>query len=574
MHTRPRLLAGLAGAAVASLAASSLVAAPATTSASAGSPHRTPRPNIVFVLADDLGWSDVSTGRTNLGNPNDFNETPTIERLAQEGAVFDNAYACINCAPTRAALLTGQYAPRPTNNIYAVGDLNRGGDDTLLEGPPEGLPDGRVALPDEAVTVAETLQTAGYATGYVGKFHVTRSADDITAVHGFDENLGGSQAGNATAYHAADGQFNNSVSPSLDQFAADYTVDYVQENIAPYSHGVSADQLDALVGADKHVSDAVGDAAIDFVDRHAEQPFFAFVSEFAVHSPVGNPQARRDLLKKYQAKIPGSSPVKPSYAALTEGLDQTLARLVDHLETTPDPRNPGHALADNTLVVFSSDNGGRSDLGAFNGPLKGQKGELDEGGVRVPWIVWSKNRDLVDRGALVHTPINGTDLYPTVASWARARLPRHTVFDGKDLGRAIATGSDRRPQERFAHLPGYLVEAGRDQRPQSSVRDGRWKLVYSYEDATWELYDLVSDLGEQHNLAAERPAVVADLGRQLIRWLDRTNAPLATLRAGKEPLVLAVDGATYADGRVDWRRRGQVTIAPGDEVPLVLQRRS
>lgn len=572
MRTRPTLLTGLAGAAIASLAASA-ISAPTAGPASAAHPaHRQPRPNIVFVLADDLGWSDVSTGRTNLGNPNDFNETPAIERLAQEGAVFDNAYACINCAPTRAALLTGEYAQRPTNNIYIVDDLNRGGDDTLLEGPPQGLPDGRVALPDEAVTVAETLQTAGYATGYVGKFHVTRSADDIVAEHGFDENWGGSQAGNASAYHASNGQFNNSISPSLDQFAGDYTAEYVRDNIAPYSHGVSAAQLDALVGTDKHVSDAVGDAAIDFVDRHAEEPFFAFVSEFAVHSPVGNPQARRDLLAKYQAKTPGSSPAKPSYAALTEGLDQTIARLVHHLETTPDPRNPGHDLADNTLVVFSSDNGGRADLGAFNGPLKGQKGELDEGGVRVPWIVWSQNRDLVDRGALVHTPINGTDLYPTVASWAGARLPRGIPFDGKDLGRAVASGSDHRPKARFAHLPGYLVDTGRDQHPQSSVRDGRWKLVYSYEDASWELYDLVSDLGEQHNLAARRPRVVADLGKKLIRWLDRTNAPLATLRAGMAPLVLKVDGATYADGRADWRHRGTITVEPGDEVPLVLQR--
>jgi arylsulfatase A-like enzyme len=263
--------------------------------------------------------------------------------------------------------------------------------------------------------------------------------------------------------------------------------------------------------------------------------------------------------------------VKPSYAALTEGLDQTLARLVDHLESTPDPRNPGHALSDNTVVVFSSDNGGRTDLGAFNGPLKGQKGELDEGGVRVPWIVWSDNPRLVEGGSLNHSPVNGTDLYPTVADWAGARLPRGLPFDGRDLRDAVSHGT-RVETARFAHLPGYLISGGRDQHPQSSIRDGRWKLIYSYEDASWELYDLAADIGEQRNVAADDPRVVSELGSRLIRWLDRTDAPLATLREGQPPLVLDVDGTTYSDGRVRRHHDEQITIEPGQEVPLVLQR--
>ncbi len=155
-------------------------------------------------MADDLGWSDLGTGRTNLGNGNDFNETPAIDRLADEGQTFDNAYACLNCAPTRAALLTGLYAPRPQNNIYAVGDLNRGGDDTLLVGAPEGREDGDIVLPPDAVTVGETLQGAGYSTGYVGKFHVAKNPEEIVAEHGFDENFGGGHAGNATAYYASE----------------------------------------------------------------------------------------------------------------------------------------------------------------------------------------------------------------------------------------------------------------------------------------------------------------------------------------------------------------------------------
>ncbi|NUR08879.1 MAG: sulfatase [Nocardioidaceae bacterium] len=573
MPSRHTVLGRLAAPAVLTLAAVAPGLVPAavpTATTAAKAATAPPRPNVVFVLADDLGWSDLSTGRTNLGHPSDYNETPTLARLAEDGVAFDNAYACINCAPSRAQLLTGTYAPRPENNIYAVQDLNRGGDDTLLVGPPEGDPTGDVVLPAETTTVAETLDRAGYDTGYIGKFHVARNPQEITTIHGFDENWGGSHAGNATAYHASDGQFNNSVSPSLDEFAGDYTQQYVDENIAPYSHGVSRDQLDALVGTDKHVTDAVGDATLDFVDRHKGKPFFAWLSEYAVHSPVGNAQARSDLLAKYQAKTPGSTPAKASYAALAEGLDQTVARLVDHLETTPDPRNPGHPLADNTLVLFTSDNGGRSDLGAYNGPLKGQKGELAEGGVRVPYIAWSANPDLVRGHRVVSSPVNHTDLYPTLADLAGATLPKDVPFDGTSLRTALASeAAVHRP--RFAHLPGYLVEGGRSQRPQSSVRDGRWKALYSYETQEWELYDLQQDIGETTNLAASRPDLVQRLGGELARWLDETDAPLATLREGKEPVTMTVDGTTYADGSRHHYDGRTLTIEPGEELPLVLQ---
>ena len=577
MLSRHSFLGRLAAPAVLTLAAAAPalvppLAAPAPAAAHDGATPPAPRPNVVFVLADDLGWSDLSTGRTNLGSPSDYNETPALDRLADEGVAFDNAYACLNCAPSRAALMSGVYAARPQNNIFAVDNLDRGGPDPLLDGADEGDATGDIVLPASTTTVAETLQKAGYATGYMGKFHITKSPEDVTAVHGFDENFGGSHAGNATAYHAANGQFNNSIAPSLDRFAGDYTKEYVEDNIAPYSHGVSQAQLDALVGTDKHVSDAVGDATLDFIDRHKSTPFFAWMSEYAVHSPVGDQQARDDLLAKYKSKAPGATPSKASYAALAEGLDQTVARLRQHLETTADPRNPGHPLADNTIVIFSSDNGGRKDLGAYNGPLKGQKGELSEGGVRVPFVAWSANPRLVAGHRTVSSPINGTDLYPTLAGLAGAKLPAGVPFDGTDLDNAIAHGAAvHRP--RFAHMPGYLVEGGRDQRPQSSVRDGRWKLLYSYEDQSWQLYDLVADIGEEQDLSASRPELVDRLGHELIRWLDRTDAPLATLSAGKTPLRLTVDGTTYSEDRTHHYDGQVLTIQPGQEVPLVLQDR-
>jgi arylsulfatase A-like enzyme len=386
---------------------------------------------------------------------------------------------------------------RPTNNVYAVSPVTGQASDPLL-GVTQGrlAEDGRTAIPVGDITLGETLQHAGYATGYSGKFHVTASAAEIVSSHGFDENWGGSQVSNASHYFATNDQFNDSVSPSLDQFAQDYTQEYVDENVAPYSHGVTEAQLDALVGTDKHVTDAQTDAALDFIDRSKDRPFFAFVSEFAPHFPVNDDEARPDLLAKYHAKPAGQSPSKPSYAALVEGVDQSVARIVDYLETTPDPRNGGKPLAENTLVIFTSDNGGEEDpviAGADNGPLREDKGFKYEGGVRVPWIVWSANDDLVRGGGRVNdTIINSTDLYPTLASYARAPLPAGVPLDGTDLKPAFSKGKhvDR---THFHHLPGYVRFGGElESSPFSSIREGRWKLYYNYTDGSFELYDLAT----------------------------------------------------------------------------------
>jgi arylsulfatase A-like enzyme len=468
-------------------------------------------------------------------------------------------------------LLTGLYPTRRQNNVYAVDGLDRGGPDTLLVGPPAGREDGADVLAPESKTIAETLQRAGYRTANIGKFHVTRSGAEVVAQHGFDENFGGSDWGNARQYFATDGQFDLSVGPELDQFAASYTQDYVNANIAPYSSGVSPEQLNALVGTRKHVSDAVGDATLDFINRNAGRPFLAWMSPYAVHEPTGDDQARPDLLAKYRARAAPGAP-QPAYAALTEGLDQSVARVVAHLERTPDPRNPGHVLADNTLVIFTSDNGGRVDAGAWNGPLRGQKGELYEGGVRVPWIAWSGNARLVRGGTRNHTVINATDLYPTLASYARARLPRRVPLDGVDLRAAIEEKAETEQRPRFAHMPGYLINDGRYQRPESSVREGRWKLTYNYEDRTLRLNNLRTDLGETLDRAASKPAVVARLGTELVDWLSGTTAPLARLRAGKAPLVITVPhGISYANGKIRHHRRAStIVVQPGEEVPLVL----
>jgi len=575
--------------ATAAAACTALAAGPVTGAAAGPAPFPQPgdevdlRPNIVFVLADDLGWADVGTGRTNDGYGTTYTETPEIARLAKEGVSFDNAYASPMCVPSRANLLTGLYGPRQTNHLYQVGDLegalSPGGrhgaeqaEGELLRGIAQGLRDGDDVLPSRAYTVAEALRDAGYATANIGKFHVASSAAEITTGFGFEENWGGSQAGHTSRYHASHGRFGAAVDASLDRFADDYTQEYVEENIAPYSHDVPAADLDALVGTPKHVTDALADATIDFIDRRDDQPFLAWLSDYAVHTPVGDKQARADLLAKYEAKpaVPGH-PHLVGYSALVEGLDQALARVVDHLETTPDPRNPGHPLADNTVVVFTSDNGARRF--GDRGPLRGQKGDLLEGGIRVPALVWSGNPELVHGGVVNSTPIHLVDYFPTLAALAEAE-PR-VRLDGADLSDIWAgRRADLSGRALFWHLPGYKLSRGGRQHPASVIRSGCWKLSYSYDTRDWDLFDLHIDPRERKDVSETYPGVTGRLGWELIDWLAEVHAPLATIRQGRGPVVVRFRGTSYANGRVrEITKARTLRFHAGQELPLLLPAR-
>ena len=529
------------------------------------------QPNIIFIMADDLGFADTSNTLTTLGDPSDFYETPKLAELAAEGMAFTNAYANQNCAPTRTAILSGAYAPRSTNNVYQVGTLNRGGSGTLLVGPNQGTTGSNDKLPTATITHAETLQTAGYTTAYIGKFHVTDSESLITSDHGFDFNYGGGTAGGPGDYHASGGTFGGSIGAGLDPYAANYTQTYVDANIKPYANGTSLAAIDALVGTAKHVTDASADAAIDFMTNEVgSDPFFIQYSSHAVHTPIGDSQARDDLLNKYNNKTPGSEDSNESFGALIEGLDQSVARIVDFLENTSDPRSadPNAVLADNTILVFYSDNGGRQNQ-SNNSNLKGQKGELDEGGIRVPMIAWSANPSLVDGGTVNHTPVMPIDFYKTFANLGGATLPGSQTLDGEDLTAILADNTaDLGRENVYWHLPGYLISGGRDQSPQTVVRQGDWKLMYNYEDQSYELYDLATDPSETTNLADANDAIVDDLSTDIINWLDDVDAPLATLRSGS--LDLFITGQAYANGVITNYSFETITINAGEEVPLIV----
>ena len=495
-------------------------------------------PNIIFILADDMGWTDTSVAATTGGYSSDFYETPHLEALAANGMSFTNAYSSgANCAPTRAALLTGQYAPRATNNVFAVGSLNRpNGEIVPLLPPSQGLPDGSDQIPASAITLAETLKTAGYTTAHFGKYHVgdpDGANNNGPLDQGFDFNYGGTSSGN----------------PGSTYFA-DSNGEFISTNVGP--------ELDAYASPVEHLTDATTDAALDFMANHSATPFFMNVAYHAPHSPIDG-QGRPDLVAKYEAKTDGLNHDDDDYAALIEGVDEGVGRIVEYLSTTPDPNNPSAMLSENTLIVFTSDNGGLEGA-TENAPLKGQKGEYTEGGIRVPMIVSLPGT--VTAGTVNDTPVATLDFYPTFAATAGASLPADYAIDGEDLSPIFAsTEASLQRDAQFWHFPGYLLDSGRDQRPQTVLRrdqgEHQWKLIYNYEDESLELYDLATDIGETTNLAGTELEVVDLLGDQMRDWLMDVEAKVPTVIATGLPAALPnlLAGDLDDDGTIgytDW----------------------
>ncbi|WP_106792781.1 sulfatase-like hydrolase/transferase [Aquimarina sp. Aq78] len=517
-------------------------------------------PNIVVIIADDMGWSQVSTGATNLNNPSDFYETPTLETLATQGIAFPQAYVNgANCAPTRAAILSGQYASRPDNNVFAVNGLNRGGNSTLLVGPSQGLSNGEDEIPASAITIAETIKTSGYTTAHFGKYHSGGSMSNSPTDQGFDFNYGGGSPGSPGSYFASQSggvwTFHNNIGPELDPYAAPYTL---SESMA-----LAGDS--SLDGTAKHVTDAMADAAIDFMNANNTSPFFMHFSNYAIHGPWGQANARPDLYAKYVAKN-NTNPSQMGHtniaqAAIAEGMDQTIDRLVDYLKTTADPRNPGHMLSENTLVYFISDNGGAIGTDD-NGPLRGMKGEHYEGGVRSVTIAWSEGL-LANTGTVNNTPIVAFDLYPTLVEAAGGTLPTGYDIDGvSQWSMLTGTNPNLNRDAIYWHFPGYLIDSKRDQRPVSIIRKGDYKLIHNFETASYEMYNLITDIGEATNLLSGSPdnatlTIANDLSTDLRNYLINISAPLPTYRSSgltvplpeiiqiNPPVVSCVEPDTY-----------------------------
>jgi len=471
------------------------------------------KPNIVVCMVDDLGWNQISVKQSTMGTCQSEFKTPNIEKLASRGLSFTHAYTQPNCAPTRAAMLSGQYPARVHNGVYVVGNLNRFGGrgiskkDARFTGPEQSE---NVAA--EAITVAEALRHNGYATAHIGKYHVGGHGGDETLPEnvGFDINIGGCSQGNQPVCFASKGasdtiwRFKGLGRGDFDRFAQPYTAEYLKKYGFPES----------LAGTPKHVTDAVGDAMEETVRKLSatEKPFYLQLHTYAIHSPV---KARPDL----QDAADGSK-----LAGFVAGVDLVIGRLLKAIDDPDGDGNTGDSLAKNTLILFTSDNGGTH---GDNLPLRGHKGMFTEGGVRVPLIAYWPG--VIPPDSVTDHMVHSVDYYPTCLELAgRGWIPPESEhpLDGEsfaDVLRKPDIERDRGPV--FYLFPGYMDERAQ---PCAVVLDEqggkRYKLLYFYEADAWELYNLTDDIGETKNLIKEKPELASTLSKKINAWLTQEHS--------------------------------------------------
>ena len=482
--------------------------------------QETQPPNIVFFLVDDLGWSDVGCYGSN------FYETPAIDQLARDGMLFDNAYStCHVCSPSRASILTGKY-PARTNLTEWLGGRPEREYEPLHHG--EKL----TALPAEEQTLAETLKSHGYATANYGKAHLNSDPKS----YGFDEAITG----------------------------------WVRSYFHPFSPAYSK-SLPAQKG--DYYTDKLTDAALDFIERHQEGPFFVHLEHFSVHDPI---QGRKDLVEKYKKKLATlpkqggpdyileANPDGPvvstdqlqalaaddnrtshqdervwwvkqkqdnvEFAGMLEATDQSLGRIRAKLKEL--------GLEENTIIIFTSDNGGMSASNQYRGinhprqtldsqfassnlPLRGAKGWNYEGGIRVPLIVhWPNN---IRANSRSHAVVTGTDFYPTLLEMLKLPALPDQHVDGRSFVPALKEEDyDRGPI--YWHFPHYSNHGY--QSPNGAIRSGRYKLIEYYENGTVQLFDLQNDLGEKNDLAKSDPETTQRLQKMLQDWRKEVDAKM------------------------------------------------
>ncbi len=431
------------------------------------------QPNIVFIFIDDLGWKDVGF----MGS--EFYETPNIDRLAKQGMVFTDAYAnAPNCAPSRACLLSGQYSPR--HGVYTVGSPERGQSRhrKLIPTP------NKTVLSPEIVTIAERLKQAGYTCAHMGKWHLGNDPEAGPKAQGFDINVGGNQAGHPRTY------------------------------FSPYKN---PDLEDGLEG--EYLTDRLTDEALSFLEKNQSNPFFLYLSHYAVHTPL---QAKEDMVEKYEEKDPGPLHDNPTYAAMIESTDQSVGRIMKKLDELK--------LADNTLVVFFSDNGGHGAITTMD-PLRGSKGMLYEGGIREPLIVrWPKK---IAPGTTSDTPVIGLDFYPTLLELAGLKPEEDQPMDGVSLMPLLTQSGEIERDAIYWHFPAYLQAYQKGMgpwrtTPAGAIRVGDYKLIEFFEDGKLELYNLREDIGETKNLAEEIPDKTKELHQRMKAWRKKLDAPVPT----------------------------------------------
>jgi len=467
--------------------------------------HSAAKPqNVVFILADDLGVTDV-----NLDGGDPFYETPNLARLAKSGVRFTNGYSsCPVCSPTRSAIMTGQNPARTRNTDFFgapnqhFGSIPADFDPRAFFAKP-GSKSNRPLwpapylghLPDGTTTLAQAFKKHGYATFFAGKWHLGPEGH-FPEDHGFDINIGGGQGG---------GPYGG------------------KKYFSPYGNPSIKDGPPG-----EHLTERLGRETANFIKANKDKPFFAYLSFYAVHTPLMAPE---DLVKKYQAKREKLglkdefSPEPPRenrtvhshaiYAAMIESMDSAVGQVLDALEES--------GLAENTLVVFTADNGGLSTSEGSpttNLPYRAGKGWLYEGGIRVPLIV--RNPATGQGGKACAEPVYSTDYFPTLlAATGHDPLPQQHL-DGVSF-LPFLEKPDAAPSGRVLiwHYPHWGNQGGS---PGTAIRSGKWKLIRWQWPERVELFDLEADPGETKNLAAEQPEIVGDLSRRIMDFLGATKA--------------------------------------------------
>ena len=428
------------------------------------------KPNVVLIYIDDYGWRDVGFNGTK------FYETPNADRIAREGMNFRSAYAnAPNCAPSRACLMSGLYSPR--HGVYTVANSDRGKAALRKIIPTKNT----TVLADEFVTLAEALKAGGYKTATMGKWHL---GDDPTT-QGFDINIAGREWG----------------SPS----GGGYHSPYKYPNLVNRKKG-------------EYLTDRLGTEAAQFMEANKERPFFLYLTHYAVHTPI---QAKPELTAKYEQKTPTDKQTNAKYAAMIESMDDSVGTVLDTLDRLK--------LADNTIVIFYADNGGHGGV-TSNAPLRGSKGMLYEGGIRVPMAVrWP---GVVKPGTTSDEPVIGIDLYPTLLEATQTKLPARVNLDGTSMLPLLSdAGASLFRPAIYWHFPAYLQ--GYTKRhgpfrttPAGAIRMGDWKLIEYFEDGVLELYNLSDDIGEEQNLAKREAKRTAEMHSMMKAWRRATNAPV------------------------------------------------
>ncbi len=429
------------------------------------------KPNIVFLMIDDLGWQDLGFMGSN------YYKTPNIDALAAQGMTFTNAYASgPNCAPTRASLMSGQYPSRHgIQTVFRSNTKAAGFRYAQKVTTPATLRD----LDTRHTTLAEAFKAAGYRTAHMGKWHLGEDEHTNPLAQGFDINIGGNSSGAPRG-----GYFSPYNNPNL---------------------------RDGPKG--EYLSDRLTNEALTFIGKNNAKPFFLYLSYYAVHTPL---QGKTEKIARYNAVPKTRQQGKPVYAAMVESVDENIGKLLTELKRL--------RLDKNTIVVFTSDNGGHYPATSMPS-LRNAKGTLYEGGIRIPLTVrWP---GVIAPQSKSDRPVITIDHYPTLLELANIKTPKNVVLDGTSLAPILRGESSFERNTLYWHFPFYLrthrktpendIKIWR-QRPASVIREGNYKLIEYLDFGGIELYDLADDLRESHNLALQRPELALRLRKKLFAW--------------------------------------------------------